>query len=70
MVLFTVKKVRVRNVIREAAGMPTLKFGIRFTILAIVVLAEPAERFAETASREPAEHFGVDSIMTLHGSGA
>ena len=68
--LFTVRKVRVQNVICKAAGMPALKFGIRFNILAIVVLAEPAERFAETSSREAAHDFGVDSVMTLHGARA
>ena len=43
MVLFTVKKVRVWDVICKVAGMPPLKFGIHPTILATAALAELAE---------------------------
>ena len=42
---------------------------MHLTILGIVVLSEPAERFAETSSREAPIDFGVESIKTLHGSG-
>lgn len=66
MVLFTVKKVRVWDVIHKVVGMPALKFGIHPTILATVALAELAEQLADTLSQEAAHDFGVDSIMTLH----
>ena len=66
MLLFTVKKGNLSTAVKDAIGMPEdIKFAIYFNILAVIVLAEPAERFSNSPSKEGPEAFGVDRIIQL-----
>ena len=40
-----------------------MKFAICFNTLAIAVIAEPAEKFSNSPSKEEPKAFGVDSIV-------
>jgi hypothetical protein len=63
MLLFSVKKGNVATATREAIGMPdNIKFTIYLNILAVIVLAGPAEHFSNRVSQEDPEAFGVNSI--------
>jgi hypothetical protein len=69
MLLFSVKKGSISPAVIGAVGMPDdMKFAIYLNILAVIVLAEPAERFSDTASQEEPKAFGVDSIVQLDDS--
>jgi hypothetical protein len=66
MLLFSVKKGNISPAAGGAIGMlDDIKFAIYLNILAVIVLAEPAERFSDKESQEGPEAFGVDSIPQL-----
>ena len=50
-----------------AKGMRTVKFGISFNPVGIVVLADLAEQVAQRSSQETPEDFGVYPIRRLDG---
>jgi len=64
MLLFTAKKGKLPAGVESAEGLPEgIKFAIYFNILAVIVLAEPAEHFSNSPSHEGPGAFGVDSII-------
>lgn len=65
MLLFSIKKGSLPKRMQDRNDLPHgIDFAIYFNILAIIVLAEPKERFSFKASDEEPPAFGVKSIET------
>jgi len=67
MLLFSVKKGGLPKG-AEGANILDATFAIYPNILAIILLADPAERFSNNPSQEGPEAFGVDSILEVPGN--
>jgi len=67
MLLFSVKKGGLPKG-AEGANVLDATFAIYPNILAIILLANPAERFSNVPSQEGPEAFGVDTILDVPGN--
>ena len=60
MLLFSIKKGALPPGVDKAAGIPAnVKFAIYFSILMVMVIAEPTERFSSSLCKEGLEAFGL-----------
>ena len=64
MLLFSIKKGGLPPGVEEATGrLADVKFTIYFSILTVIVIAEPTEQFSNSPCKEGPEAFGVDAII-------
>lgn len=64
MLLFSVNKGNLLAGIENAERLSKgIEFAVHFNVLAVIVLAEPADQFSNSPSHEGPEAFGADSAI-------